>query len=203
MSTPTDEELDLLLSEGGVSGARRDRMFDAVMAASDTASAEAEANAAAQPTTTSPAGGSGLRAWWDKLWRPLLVLGPVAAVVAFTLLPDGDDFGFQHRGTASSSVPFVSASCGAKDTPCVVGQPVFLRLHSLQPQSVVQVVLATATGTTSLAQMKDVGADSESALDVKLIPEESDVATGLTLHTRDARGDVLSTLRLHVVGAAR
>lgn len=191
MSSPTDDDLDRLLSDGGVSGARRDKLFDAIIDASEASNG---ADTAPSPTA--------FEKWWKKLWRPLAIATPVAAALAIGIvLADRAPSELRAKGDApvnESQAPLLLASCGAQDTPCAVGEPLFLRLQSPVDVERVEVVVVGAHQKTMIASLPNLNANQEQPLEVKITPEESDAANGLTFEVRDRQGVVLSTLNVHV-----
>ena len=195
MPKPSDDDIDRLLAEGARSVSSRDRMFDSVMARVDASDAQ---NASSPSRESSGAPTPGWRHAWQRLWRPLAVFAPVAAI-AVVVVQQLSTPGLQALGDEYTA--FLEASCGAADAPCRVGESIFLRLRSSHALPYVQVALVSLSQKTVIAEERDLNENSGRALPVKLTADAADVQSGVTLVVADAGGRTLSTLHLNVVGA--
>jgi hypothetical protein len=117
-----------------------------------------------------PAWRKALAAWWA--WGPVLATAGVLLVMA----PDA----FRARGVDGDTV-LVLASCGGKDTPCRVGQPVFLQLEAHPQGGEVSLLLQSSTGAAWLGDAVIPSTTARVPVEVKVVPDARDATTGLTV----------------------
>jgi|GEM_PF-1160453 len=150
----TDNEWDRLLAEGALSGPEADAMWDKV-----------HARVVPRPS------------WVQRLARVWFVLPvPLAAAAVLLFFIRSPEDGFTPRGV---DVVGLEATCGAETSPCRTGQPLFLRMA--QPAAAtLYVAMKTAAGTSLVTGPVAVPA-GVTPLSVKLVPDTSDVTSGITL----------------------
>lgn len=146
-----------LLSGGKESGPRVDRLWARLDAQLDAQDA-----AARKPAS---------KAWWWLL--PVLV--PAALVLMVWRVEPGSTV--MERGTQEPTPPTLQSSCGTSQEPCLVGQPIYLRLMPHTGTGVVYVVLR-GESTRLLAGPIESRAEVV-PLPIKITPDETDVDHGL------------------------
>ena len=153
----TDNELDRALPKGALSGPEADRLW-------------------ARIAPTVPQAQSARRPWWarPRLW---VGVGSLAAAAVLVMVMPGSQDGFRPRG--ANAGPYLESSCG--QGPCVVGQPVFLRLVHTGPPGALYVAVKDARNEPAWLSRGTPAPTGTHTLEVQLTPEASDVAGGIDL----------------------
>lgn len=151
----SDRELDQMLAQGHTAGPELDRMWEKI---------------APQVKQT---GKRDRRTTARRL--SLLAIPIVAASALFFLWPRQTNI--QGRGEDLQG-PLLQATCGEVESPCRVGQPIFLKLWSSKFKGTVAVTLLSGQATRLLYGPAHLG---DLTLPVQLKPETSDIKGGIAL----------------------
>lgn len=167
------DDLDRALARGGVSGPEADAMWASIDATLD-----------AQAGPASPSLWDRVRAWPLGV-RLAAGLAPLAAALVFMVVGSKPD-GFQPRGP-DSSLPHLLATCGSVESPCHVGERVFLKVvGGARDQDVAVQVAGHDDGSLFAGRL---GAGETTPLTQALVPEVSDTAAGITVTVRGPAGE--------------
>lgn len=154
-----DQRAEDLLARGKPSGPRLDRIWQRV-----------EKQVVKKPAPL---------AWWKVMGMVFTPLGAVTAVWMLGVVPRPQVNGMQERGGAVVP-PQLEASCGTPESPCRVGQPIYLRLLPRHVEGVVYVRMRSVDGTLlPVAGPLTVNPTSVVPLPSRLVPDAQDVRTGL------------------------
>ncbi len=149
---PPPHELDHLVSNGNVSGPRREHLWERV-------------SARVLPRA----------AWWRRPRVVVAALGGLAVAAGMlVLVPSGGlEKNITLRGPASAAPPLLEATCGSPAQPCAVGQPITLRVL---PHGLTGVVMVTVWTNTSrqLVGRVDASLGPAQVLGNTVTPDEAD-----------------------------
>ena len=172
----SDHELDRLLAGGRPAGPELDQVWDRIAP-----------RVIARP--------SWQEVWMRRAWAVLVPAAVATAALVAVVVQGGEsslaparDPGLTPRGQlrptepveVESSAAALEASCGAADHPCVVGEPIGLRMRGSAELDVGYIVLDTVDGPQLIAGPLILG---DKAVDVLVLvrPEPGDVKTGVRL----------------------
>jgi hypothetical protein len=171
--TDEDRRVEELLARGNPGGPRLDRLWERLE--KDVVKAPAR------------------RPWWQAMALVFAPLSAAMAVWALGLVPVPANPGMQERGSGVVP-PQLQGSCGPADTPCHVGQPIYLRLLARHVDGVVYVRTLLPDGKRQhVAGPLYVDPGNPQMLPVRLTPDASDVEKGLDVESvwvLNARDDV-------------
>jgi hypothetical protein len=142
-----------------------------------------------------------------RLFRWSAVLVPLAAATAAFIFMPGKTLPTQEtftaRGTGETpTLPQLAPSCGSAATPCAVGKPVFLKVTDVPGAGMAYVALVADGKASWLVDGEPVNSVA-SALHVKVVPEPSDVAGGITLRLWLAREPLSPEARASLLAGTR